>query len=149
MCTNFVHNFEELQFLPYDQLLMFHVNNPIYLIFLLQIDNRIHLFLLQIENPIKHGHPRGIERLQVVMETICLRRTKLDEVRLWGQPVCVQPFGVTSLVRPVWVSNFGPIAKSIIMSICKTCFVIQNNPLPAAKVFYLMKKQSRHLLLVE
>jgi len=30
--------------------------------------------------PIKRGHPRGVERLQVLMQTICLRRTKSDEV---------------------------------------------------------------------
>ena len=47
------------------------------------------LFKSQIEIPVKQGHPMGVERLQTVMQAICLRRTKTDEVN--GQPLVRLP----------------------------------------------------------
>ena len=36
------------------------------------------LYKAHIERPCKLGDPRGFERLQVLMDSICLRRTKTD-----------------------------------------------------------------------
>merc|ERR1719245_886154 len=36
------------------------------------------LYKAHIERPCKSGDPRGFERLQVLMDSICLRRTKTD-----------------------------------------------------------------------
>ena len=38
------------------------------------------LYKRQIENAIKHGHPNGLQRLQTLIQAICLRRTKADQV---------------------------------------------------------------------
>ncbi len=46
-------------------------------------------FKRDIENRVRHGDPRGLQRLQTVIEAICLRRTKEDEVN--GQPLVKLP----------------------------------------------------------
>ena len=38
------------------------------------------LYKRQIEHAVKHGHPHGLQRLQTLMQLICLRRTKSDQV---------------------------------------------------------------------
>lgn len=47
------------------------------------------LFKQHIELPVKHGDPRGVERLQTLIEAVCLRRTKSDKVN--GQPLVKLP----------------------------------------------------------
>ena len=47
------------------------------------------LFKRQIESAIKHGHPNGIQRLQTLMQAICMRRTKSDQVN--GKPIVDLP----------------------------------------------------------
>ena len=42
------------------------------------------LYKQQIENAIKHGHPNGLQRLQTLIQAICLRRTKSDQVRTYS-----------------------------------------------------------------
>ncbi len=46
-------------------------------------------FRNDIERPVKNGDPRGVQRLQTVVEAVCLRRTKEDEVN--GQPLVKLP----------------------------------------------------------
>jgi len=48
------------------------------------------VFKQQIEGPCKKGDQRGFERLQVLMDTICLRRTKTDR-KPDGSPLVVLP----------------------------------------------------------
>ena len=38
------------------------------------------LYKRQIEHAVKHGHPNGLQRLQTLIQAICLRRTKSDQV---------------------------------------------------------------------
>ena len=40
--------------------------------------SQMRIYKRQIEHPCKKGHRQGFERLQVLMDTICLRRTKRD-----------------------------------------------------------------------
>ena len=47
------------------------------------------LYRDQIERPIKQGHPNGFVRLQTLIETVCLRRTKTDEIN--GKPIVSLP----------------------------------------------------------
>jgi len=52
--------------------------------------SQMHKFKDQIEGPCKKGNPRGFERLQVLVDAICLRRTKTDK-RPDGSPLVVLP----------------------------------------------------------
>ena len=47
------------------------------------------LFKRHIEHAIKHGHPHGIQRLQTLMQAICMRRTKSDQIN--GKPIVDLP----------------------------------------------------------
>ena len=38
------------------------------------------LYKRQIESAVRHGHPNGLQRLQTLIQAICLRRTKTDQV---------------------------------------------------------------------
>ena len=46
-------------------------------------------FKNEIEHPVKHGSMRGIIRLQTLIESVCLRRTKQDEIN--GKPLVELP----------------------------------------------------------
>ena len=48
-----------------------------------------HKFKRDIEHPVKNGSPRGILRLQTLIEAVCLRRTKQDEIN--GKPLVTLP----------------------------------------------------------
>jgi SNF2 family DNA or RNA helicase len=47
------------------------------------------LYKRQIEHAVKHGHPHGLQRLQTLMQLICLRRTKSDQIN--GKPIVQLP----------------------------------------------------------
>jgi len=47
------------------------------------------VFKQQIERPVKHGDERGMLRLQTLIQTICMRRTKADQVN--GKPIVQLP----------------------------------------------------------
>ena len=50
----------------------------------------LQLFKNQIEIPCKKGNPRGFVRLQVLLDAICLRRTKSDKSKS-GEPLVKLP----------------------------------------------------------
>ena len=57
----------------------------------------------QIERPCTRGNPVGFERLQVLMDTICLRRTKSDK-KPDGSPLVVLP-KKTVIIRDVEMTD--------------------------------------------
>jgi len=61
--------------------------------------SQMRVYKRQIERPCKQGFPVGFERLQVLMDTICLRRTKTDK-KPDGSPLVVLP-GKTIVTREV------------------------------------------------
>jgi len=65
--------------------------------------SQMKVFKIQIEGPCKKGIPVGFERLQVLMDTICIRRTKTDR-KPNGSPLVVLP-GKTVLTRDVEMSD--------------------------------------------
>jgi len=52
--------------------------------------SQMRVYKRQIERPCKKGYPVGFERLQLLMDTICLRRTKTDK-KSDGSPLVVLP----------------------------------------------------------
>lgn len=74
-------------------------------------------FKKQIERPCKSRNPRGFERLQVLMDAICLRRTKSDR-KANGEPIVHLPVK-TVTIREVELTEEERLCYDILRSMAK------------------------------
>ena len=93
---------------------------------------QIQLFKEQIELPCKLGKLKGFKRLQVLLETICLRRTKEDKTKT-GEPIVRLPekFVITRTVKfsgeeRICYDNFHAKAKVIVRTFQRNGELLKN-----------------------
>lgn len=93
---------------------------------------QMQMFREQIELPCKRGQMRGFKRLQVLLETICLRRTKEDKTKA-GEPLVKLPDKcvITRKVKfsgeeRICYDNFHAQAKAIVKTFQRKGELLKN-----------------------